>query len=85
MKLVCNACQLQLRPKKNDVLAMAVTIANGSPHTVHSADLWECPSCGYEIIAGFASSPLAMGKACSKEIENSPYYLYWTNPKDKPD
>ena len=29
------------------------------PFRLWAADLWECPSCGVEIVAGFAKMPLA--------------------------
>lgn len=54
---VCAKCQVELRPKENDVatLEMAGTQATA----VWSADLWACPGCGIEVLLGFGRAPIA--------------------------
>jgi hypothetical protein len=55
-KLVCTKCQTELLPKTNEVIV--VETASFGPYKVWSADLWKCPGCGYEIVAGFADVPI---------------------------
>ena len=51
-------CGRFLRVKQNSVTVEEVT-EDGQPYKLWSADLWACPACGVEIIAGFARAPLA--------------------------
>jgi len=47
-----------MRCKKNGVTVEELT-EDGEGYKLWDADLFECVECGVEIIAGFASSPLA--------------------------
>jgi len=65
MNYVCAPCMLSFKPKQNGVyLEERMKIGPESwgpyaPYKLWVADLLECPSCGAEIIAGFARHPLA--------------------------
>lgn len=63
--LACVKCRVFLVPKK-----CGVTVEEGMPLTndkdepwgpykLWMADLAACPKCGFEVIAGFANSPIA--------------------------
>ena len=52
---VCVACQVELRPKKNAILACSRI--RSRPTAIWNADLWKCSRCGYEVILGFAALP----------------------------
>jgi DNA-directed RNA polymerase subunit RPC12/RpoP len=56
MTYACAKCQIEMRPKQNGVGAEAMSV-NG-PLSYTNADLIECPSCGVQILAGFARRPL---------------------------
>jgi hypothetical protein len=47
-----------MRPKRNSVTVEELT-ENGWPYKLWDADLWACPECGAEIIAGFGNGPIA--------------------------
>lgn len=78
-KLVCVTCTTELKPVSNDTLV--IETASFGPYKVWNADVWQCPVCGREIIAGFASEPilehyedgfvekLDIAKAQSKRVE----------------
>jgi hypothetical protein len=48
---ICVACSVDMRPYKNDVVA--VDVANFGDYKAWCADLWRCPKCKHEIITGF--------------------------------
>lgn len=47
-----------MRVKQNSVTVEEL-LEDGGPCKLWDADLFECPECGVEIIAGFAQGPLA--------------------------
>lgn len=49
-------CKAQMRCKKNEV--RVIEVASFGPAAIWSADLWACPACGDEMIAGFAMHPV---------------------------
>jgi hypothetical protein len=57
-KVVCVKCEIAFRVKKNGVI-LAVTFNNGKLYELYSADLWQCPKCGFEVVAGIAHDPFA--------------------------
>lgn len=65
MKPICAACNLFFRPKKNGVYfeeGMPVSSATDSGWTSYKlwvGDLWECRSCGAQIIVGVPHTPVA--------------------------
>jgi hypothetical protein len=76
---------LELRPKKNDVAA--ISMAGDRAYQLHSADLWECPGCGIELLLGFGSRPITEHFDPEFEKVRAGYdvqFEYWTNGQDKP-
>jgi uncharacterized protein with PIN domain len=56
--LVCAKCNQQLRPKKNGV--EFIETSQGEPIRLYSADLWECQSCGAEMLyTSHGQSPIS--------------------------
>ncbi len=56
-RLVCEPCNIEMRPLKNDVTAEAM-IERG-PHYKIQCDRWECETCGRTVLSGFAEQPLS--------------------------
>ena len=54
---VCAACQVEMHPEKNGVGVL--DMADYGPVNLWDADLWECPKCGFQIVSGFGSNPIA--------------------------
>jgi len=48
----CVPCQTYLRPRKNDITVLEDD-GRGHPYRMWSADLWECPDCGHQVILGY--------------------------------
>lgn len=57
MKMVCAKCKKELRCKKNEIIVEELVLSKSC--RIWEADLWECPKCGAEIIAGFGLEPIA--------------------------
>ena len=53
---LCWKCGLELRPEKNGVVV--VEMATFGPGALWQADLWKCPECGTQVIAGLARDPM---------------------------
>lgn len=51
----CVACEVELRVKQNGVALVELTTTGAD--AIHEADLWHCPVCGYEVIAGVGEQP----------------------------
>ena len=51
-------CGRFLSVKKNSVTVEEL-MDDGTPYKLWDGDLWECPECGVEVIAGFGAIPLA--------------------------
>lgn len=60
--LVCLRCRKFLRVKTNGV-ALEEGMPHGDdtwgPYKLWQADLYECPSCGFQLVAGFGLKPIA--------------------------
>ena len=56
MKLVCVPCETELKPKVNG--AVVIETASFGPYKVWNADVWICPNCGHETVAGFGNGPM---------------------------
>ena len=53
---VCVKCRVEMRVRKNGFFVEEM--AEGDrPYKLWFADLWFCPSCGIEVVAGFAKEP----------------------------
>lgn len=57
MKIMCVTCGKELKCKKNEVIVEE--LAGKRSYRIWEADLWKCPKCGTEIIAGFGLEPIA--------------------------
>lgn len=72
-KPVCVKCQCFFRPAKTGYYLTEMMPADGvreaprgtkaphlwEPYKLWAADLWKCPECGHEIVAGFSAHPIA--------------------------
>ena len=61
-KLVCPKCECEFRPKLNGVGVIETMNFGVDPYKLWRADLWECPGCSMEVVAGFSGqgiTPLA--------------------------
>lgn len=56
-RLVCEPCNVEMRPLKNDVTAEAM-IERG-PYYKIQCDRWECERCGRTVLSGFARQQFA--------------------------
>lgn len=51
-KPVCVKCQVKFRPEKNGFKVIDLFLNNSKPYQIWDADMWECPQCGTQKIAG---------------------------------
>ena len=72
---VCVSCQVELRPKKNSVLACSRT--KFGPTAIWYADLWKCVRCGSEVIMGFGILPVVYHheRDFNKYLKKVDYYF----------
>lgn len=54
---ICVPCAAEMFCVKNGYVF--VTMADLAPYEVHSGDMWQCPTCGHQILSGFGTGPLA--------------------------
>ena len=52
---ICVRCHIECRVKKNGVFA--IEMASFGPAAIWMSDLWHCPECGIEFLAGFGQRP----------------------------
>ena len=52
-KLICVECEVALKPGTNGVYVAETFQQNTKILRMWCADLWECPLCGYQVVAGF--------------------------------
>ena len=55
-KMVCVNCHVELKPEANGILL--IETASFGVYKVWSADVWKCPKCEIEIVAGFGNQPI---------------------------
>ena len=53
-KLVCAKCECELKCEENGVVVADMFQGNTEVYALTEADLWKCPLCEFEIVAGFA-------------------------------
>ena len=53
---ICVNCRKKMKPEKNGVYFLEY--AHFGPYKLWHSDKWKCPTCGYEILAGFGFSPV---------------------------
>ena len=56
--MICTKCQVGFRPEKNGVFVAEMFEDNQKIYAVWHADLWKCPVCGIEVVAGFGNNPI---------------------------
>lgn len=54
---VCVKCGVELKPGTNGVGLL--DMADFGPYQVWDADKYKCPTCGYEIVVGFAQAAIS--------------------------
>lgn len=70
MKPICVPCERFMRPKKNgyyflEGMPVVERPARGKgaegwkPYKLWVGDLWECPTCHYQLVSGVAMNPIA--------------------------
>jgi hypothetical protein len=57
-RVVCTACGRRLRLIRVGVKCVEDDDA-GRPYKLWYADLWRCPECGVEVLAGFGTRPVS--------------------------
>lgn len=58
-KMICCKCQVELQIEKNGVNVVEMFSKPPQPYKIWSADLWKCPKCDNEIVAGFGMQPIS--------------------------
>jgi len=56
---ICVKCEVEFRPKENDVRVVKWFSSPPRPCAIWCADLWTCPKCGIEIVVGFGRDSIA--------------------------
>ena len=56
---VCARCEIEMRPKENDVRVIDWFSEPPKPYQIWCADLWICPKCGVELVIGFGNRAFA--------------------------
>ena len=70
-KQVCVKCEVEFKPEANGVVVAEMFRKNQKIYKLWVADLWKCPICGVEIVAGFAQYRFAehFQDDCEKIVE----------------
>lgn len=55
-KMVCVSCEVELKPQENGVIV--IEMASFGECKVWYADVWKCPKCEIETVAGFGNNPI---------------------------
>jgi hypothetical protein len=58
-KILCPECQVEFRLETNGVKVKETFQAGQQVYRIWDADLWRCPRCGIQVVAGFGNRPLA--------------------------
>ena len=51
-------CGTQMQVRRNEVRVLE-TLYDGTPDRLWHADLYECPACGEQMVAGFGTKPVS--------------------------
>ena len=57
MKVVCVECEEEMKTDKSGVVVSELG-GDGKPYKLWNADRLKCPSCGKQVITGFADRPM---------------------------
>ena len=55
---VCIECLIEMTPQKNGVHVETV-LKNKEPYEIWQGDLWQCPTCGQQIVCGYGERAVA--------------------------
>ena len=80
----CVDCAVAMRPRKNDIRVVETLDDGVTPYRIWCADLWECPRCNHQLIAGFGIKPIAekRDKDFAEELaEIPPGEAHWISGK----
>ena len=55
---ICSACEVEMRPVKNDIVVIDYAHDPPQPYQLWSADEWGCPKCPNRIVVGFGAGPI---------------------------
>lgn len=58
-RLICSKCLQQMYVKEAGAYVLESTEGALEPKKVFSADVWACPTCDTEVVAGFGIDPIA--------------------------
>ena len=70
-KMICGKCEVELKPETNGIIIAEMFQQNQKIYKLWEADLWKCPICGIEVVAGFAQYNFAEHHKddCEKIVE----------------
>ena len=54
--MLCTKCSVKFKPCRSGVSVVEMFGRPPQPYKIWDADLWQCPGCGTQIVAGFASA-----------------------------
>ena len=58
-KQICVKCSREFKIERNGVMVIEMFSYPPQPYKIWSADIWKCPTCEREIIAGFGHQAIA--------------------------
>ena len=58
-KNICVKCEVEFKPFENGVIVAEMFQNNTALYRLWSADLWQCPKCGYQIVSGYGNHAYA--------------------------
>jgi hypothetical protein len=59
MIAACVRCRTHLFPKRNSQPVFEIQPGSEKRIAIWDADLWECPTCGFQIVMGFGEGPIS--------------------------
>ena len=59
MKMVCVTCQVEFKSEQNGIWLAEMFLKNEKIYKLWHADLWKCPGCEKEIVAGLSNQPVS--------------------------
>jgi len=68
MRPICASCAIEYAVETCGA-TVVVMQSSGKPYELWQADVWYCPSCGHEIISGFANNPYCVHYESNFAIE----------------
>ena len=81
---ICVKCEREMFNRKSGVI-VEEHIGHNQPYKIWCADLRECGSCGFQIIAGFGHNPIVEHFEKEKYAELQPKVQYHIREKSQDD